>query len=458
MKTKNKIRIIHCSDDAKRHSSPWMVRYYRDRKPVREYFATKALAEVRAREIGKLINQGLDPAKMRAVNRLIAGTGYDACDLIEMALRGLQKKGAAALSPMALFRDATALVIKKADGDKSLSEGTRRNYRNYYKHINHKFGDRTAVSITAPEVEAFLAELPNAQRVPRAASEPTKRTYAVMFKMALKALGLSQPLSELPAYHDLQHEVKFFSVEQVRLMFEVTPARNRGQLALALFGVMRPLLLEKLPADCVDVDARTISIPAYMAKDRHGHLLEGEIVRPDNSRIIPGLPEVLWIWLKAFPFKPACWLNIQLHLKATLGFWIQDGLRHTGATYYHRLYGQGATAALLTHEGMDLVLKHYVGITSRLEADAFFALIPSSIAFRVERAPYGNVHDIPRAELERLVWTKNMKELAAELNCSVSGLFKHCQMLNIPRPNTGYWTMLRHRAQNDPDRQGYAAA
>ncbi len=61
-----------------------------------------------------------------------------------------------------------------------------------------------------------------------------------------------------------------------------------------------------------------------------------------------------------------------------LGFqWIQDGLRHTAATYHHALTGDIIkTAALLGDHDIRTLDMHYRGLTSRAEAERFFALRP----------------------------------------------------------------------------------
>jgi hypothetical protein len=59
-----------------------------------------------------------------------------------------------------------------------------------------------------------------------------------------------------------------------------------------------------------------------------------------------------------------------------LGFqWIQDGLRHTAATYHFAYYGDiTKTAALLGEQDVETLLQHYKGLASKAEAEQFYAL------------------------------------------------------------------------------------
>lgn len=49
-----------------------------------------------------------------------------------------------------------------------------------------------------------------------------------------------------------------------------------------------------------------------------------------------------------------------------------------------------------------------------------------------------------RKKLYNEVWTKPMTELAKENGINVYQLTKVCDKLEIPRPETGYWSKLRY--------------
>src|SRR5690606_40031610 len=63
------------------------------------------------------------------------------------------------------------------------------------------------------------------------------------------------------------------------------------------------------------------------------------------------------------------WDAMVRRISAKTGFWIQDGLRHTAATYYFKLRGLDPVVKLLTHEGQHLAFRHYVGECNRVDAE-----------------------------------------------------------------------------------------
>jgi len=393
----------------------------------------------------------VDPTKVTAICALLQSAGHDPFAVI---LAGI---GAVSTLPSITFREAAARVVERAATEGGgVRPVTLGNYKTAYAIFDKVFGNRPVDKITTTEVKSFLDGMNNNRRKPGQATRNSKRSYLTYFKAALRAGGVRDPLIELRYRYEAK-EIRFFSVEVVRALFAATPGRERGLLALALFAGIRPELLGRLPARCVDVARREITIPAHLSKDKRPHILRGEFTRPDGQ-LLPGLPETLWIWLRAFPFKPAPWLNLRLRLQRELArletgsrdtskgrspYWIQDGTRHTAASYYCALYGAEATAALLTHVGSGMSVTHYIGIAAREDATEFYGIAPSAVDFRPERAPYGHVKNVPKEEIAELIWKMPMSALARKFGCSLPGLFLRCKALGIARPNTGYWN--RHR-------------
>jgi hypothetical protein len=49
---------------------------------------------------------------------------------------------------------------------------------------------------------------------------------------------------------------------------------------------------------------------------------------------------------------------------------------------------------------------------------------------------------VSREELYRLVWTEPMSKVAEQFDVSGSYLARVCTLLNVPRPERGYWAKL----------------
>ena len=171
---------------------------------------------------------------------------------------------------------------------------------------------------------------------------------------------------------------KFFNVDQFVAIMNAARPNERGMLAMAFLAGIRPLLLEKLSANCVDMVRRVIAIPSHFSKERRAHHLETESIHPYSGSYLPGLPSALWAWLEIYPFEPQAWEPMQKRIAGEIGFWHPDGCRKTAATYYNKLHGVAATMALLQLEGASRAAFHLrVGVVSRAEAERFYSINPA---------------------------------------------------------------------------------
>ncbi len=441
--------------DAEHHVAPWGVCYYANGKRVLSFHPTKRAAMERKKELQKLFRSGLDPKEIEQASRLLAGTAISLSSAVGAGIAALAKQfGCNATAPLAA---GGKIVI-----DRAIKSGadprTIQNYRSIYRTIDKAFHQRIATTVTNDEVQDFIDKLPDRYGVVGKASPFTKRRFLTLLQMAFKALGFKRAFADIAYRRDYTREVAFYTPEQVKTMFASTPPNERGLLALAVFAAMRPELLSKLPAECVDVEQRCIVIPAYLAKDRRPHRLEGEWERPDG-KIIPGLPNILWDWLRAYPYHPGNWESLQVRLKRALGgFWIQDGPRHTGATYYYKCFGESETGKLLTHEGVHLVLEHYVGVTSPKDAAAFYAISPTNVVFKVFSAKNTalKINWPPHARLAQMLLAKTAREVVRELACTEGALLLHCKKFGIPKPSWGYWAKVRANKPAVPRQLGKA--
>lgn len=426
--------------------SPWMVTYYESGRPHRTFYRTKKEADDQRRQLVQILGAGLSPADSIEIARLAAPTGRHPTELVKMGIEAMAKSGVIAISPTATFREATELVVSKAKAN-GRRQRTIHSYRTFYSKLNRTFGDRIAATITASELRSYIAKLPNHRGEEGKAAVDTHNGYIRVIKTAYRALGVEKPFPDLVLVR-VQREVKFLTNEQVRHAFTIADPNQRAMLALAVFAGLRPTLLSVLPPEAIDVEAKTIRIPAYLSKDKREHILEGEFMRSDGV-LLRGLPPVLWEWLRVNPFKPQSWVSLQKRLKRAVGFWCQDITRHTAATNYLAMYGRQATADFLTHEGVSLVLKHYAGYTMRALADKFYQITPESIPpqpqpVMVAKAPVRWPSD---TELSAMVWKIPTSQIAQQLGCSDAAISKRCRKRGIKKPGIGYWTKVAHGQQ-----------
>ncbi len=323
--------------------------------------------------------------QMMNAGRLAAEAGYPIDFLVKEALVHLQHSPMAN-NPSATFADGVRLYLAKLE-QTGVRPLTLMQAKAALRSLEKVFGGRPVVSITESEIESFLALLKNRQGQPGGASTTTKLRTLEYVKSVFRALGFAQPFASVrkPRPTSEERVGKFFDVHQFIEIMSAARPNERGMLAIALIGGIQPLVLERLPADCVDMVNRVIAIPSHFSIEGRAHHLETECVHSEDGRFIPGLPAALWPWLKIYPFEPQPWAPVQRRIAGQVGFWHQNGCRNTAATFYNKLHGMAATWSLLCSEGPSRVIcRHYVGVISQSEAERFYSINP---AYFLAKAP-----------------------------------------------------------------------
>ncbi|MCX6933542.1 MAG: hypothetical protein NTZ29_12825 [Verrucomicrobia bacterium] len=436
-----KISIFR-NNDGKRNRE-WGVRRYENRKRIVKFFVSKQEAEKYAMELRSFLKKGGDISKFYEAAEALAGTGYPLKDVVKAGLHQLQNQGTPGLQKTLTFREATELVVAGAIR-RNCRKDSIANYRGVFRVLNREFGDRIAVCIGEAEIDSYIQNFPDRHGNVGKASPYTRDGYLRHIRMVLRALGVAKPFPNVRFPIPKEREVKFFSVAQVKTMFSAARADERGMLALALFAGLRPTRLGELPVSCVNIQDRTIRVPAEISKTHRSIFLE-TVTTTSIQDFRPGPPSVLWLWLERYKFIPCKWGKIHRRLRAALGdVWIADGCRHTAATYYCCKYGVPATAELLDHADTPLVKRHYAGTTKRAEADAFFAITPDSLPPAPESDHPLSKVCITSAKMAEHLRTLRISEIARLLGCSAGSIKRFCRRNGLKTPAAGYWNTKAH--------------
>lgn len=177
-----------------------------------------------------------------------------------------------------------------------------------------------------------------------------------------------------------EEEVAFLSLEDVQALLKAEPP-YRWVFALCLFAGIRPEEIassEKrgLQWEHINRAEKLIRIPADIAKGSR---------RGSMARLIDQAPDNLWSWLRdapaegpVFPLLPR---QITYWARRLAGYtgdrkWPYDGLRRSFATYHVAAFNDvGKTSLIMGHRGStDMIFRHYRGLTTRAQGEAFFAL------------------------------------------------------------------------------------
>jgi integrase len=168
---------------------------------------------------------------------------------------------------------------------------------------------------------------------------------------------------------------EFFSVGQcVAILKQVLKERNvavRAYFALCLFGGIRPEEAERMKwGDNVKMDTKEIYIPAAISK-----------TKKDRLFLMPG---PLFIWLASCPQRepliPANFRKLKDRVTKSLKFdWIQDGLRHTFATFHYAKHKNLEELRHIMGNSPSVIERFYKGAISAKQVNRFWMLVPLTV-------------------------------------------------------------------------------
>lgn len=303
----------------------------------------------------------------RTALRLLAGTGITLTQAAQQALQG--KRAVERIK----FSQAVDDFIRSRS-----SSGLRATTVGWYQKMlglpEAKFGEKYFDEITRSDLFIWLKAVPISEHSRAGMSRALRALWrwGMAHEPQLVGLDITPGLRTDAPCND--GDAKFLSVGQVkRILADAGPYRDA--LALLFFGAVRP---EEVAGDGkprllwkhVRVDEKIIRIP-------------GDTAKTGKPRTIEDLPPTLWAWLKpGDDDEPICTSHIRQAIrraKDVIGEWHHDATRHTCATYLLALTGDaGKVSTWIGHEGRPALLhRHYRGLTTKPEAEKFFALRPA---------------------------------------------------------------------------------
>lgn len=173
-------------------------------------------------------------------------------------------------------------------------------------------------------------------------------------------------------------EVGFYTVEQVKTMLDICKRdENKHMLpyfVLGLFGGIRPAEIERMDWSNIHLEGKYIQLPITMTKTKKSRTFD--------------MTDTLFKWLDyCKDIKPLIPekrdpKRIRKEISDTFGFpWLDDGLRHTFATYY---YAQPKDKGGKSLDVLRSIMGNTIGIAERFyrgsipqaETDAYWNMIP----------------------------------------------------------------------------------
>lgn len=353
--------------------SPFGVQWYTGTGRHRKFFASEAACDRKLADLVKKAKRGVlrqemsqaDQAAWRAFREAVGATPW------QDVVAGWREHAANSGRLPCTLTVAAASKLFLDDLE------TRRGQFSpgYFTHVKQKvtlfsytFGVNLLGSVTPEDIEDWIDDL-------GFEANGTFNMYRKMVRMFYEFFRkqVKNPCDEVPARSETISAVGILTVQQTRDLFAYAAKHHRdalGRLALEAFAGLRFSSAFRLEKSDINFEDRGILLPAHKLKTGRRHYIDG-------------LPDNLWLWLKAT--NDGCWAmesSEWMHLKSKL---FTDSkvphprncLRHSFCTYHVAAHkNPGLTSTILCHRNQQKLWSNYNGIAKQAEGLAYFEIKP----------------------------------------------------------------------------------
>lgn len=267
---------------------------------------------------------------------------------------------------------------------------TIKNLRYILNKFVDAFGARQLASLSVDELKAWIFKQPSQQSQINFATKVSEfYNYAIVQRWTMENLATKQYIQRPKT---ARSTTEFFTVEQCIKILECSADSNIGLLpyvALGLFAGLRPEETNRLSwqAD-VRVNEQVIIIGDQFSKTAQRVIDDKFIWETLSHWLVPygqqrGLivPEGLIFQTRFRRLKKeAGFACTKEDLLDGLPAWIEDGLRHTFATYFLKKTGDVVRASFIMGNSPKVIHNHYKGRGFAADAERYWNLRPTGVA------------------------------------------------------------------------------
>ncbi len=388
--TKSRFRIITFTNPS-RETVFRVTGFTKDGRRVRQNFPTEVEATIRQHELenefhglpqaqGRLVSTRLTEEQVReaelAFNQL---EGRPLLPAIRFYLENFREPSIRIPLPTAF---AQFIEAKKAGNNRPDT------IRSLHYKIRSFIGNHAEKSVSDILPDHIAAEIHRNGLSPVSKSNVRRALHSFFEWCATRkpqAYCTGNPVKSIEPVKVDRDEPKILPLDGVKRLVQAAQAHKQGvcmpYVALGLFCAIRPTELARLSWNEIDLQDKTVTIGAKLAKMRQRRIVE----IPKNA--------VQFLAPHALAKTPIKGKNARRDfdaVKAAAGYggrsgektalqpWTADIMRHTGISHHLAQHQHEGKTASWAGNSPDVIQRHYKGLVNKQDAKAFWAIAPSA--------------------------------------------------------------------------------
>ena len=204
-----------------------------------------------------------------------------------------------------------------------------------------------------------------------------RRTLSALFNFCFRKDFIQRnPIEKVSAITKGKKEPEIYKVDEVRYMMNSSPEKSeiRAFLAIGAFGGLRVAEIQRLTWDRVHLQEKEIVLDASITKTSQRRIVK----MTDNlvEWLTPYISEMLQGGL-VIKNKNIFRKELEKFREADKINWIDNGLRHSGASYYLALTKNANETAEQMGHSVAVLKNNYMGLVRAEDAVKYFQIKPS---------------------------------------------------------------------------------
>jgi integrase/recombinase XerD len=338
-------------------------------------FNDKAKALEFARGIAaRVAKSGFDALSMadpriKAWTEQAAIHGKTLDEVFQIALGVLQNEAKTKASPFMSELLSLWVLDKTENVLKPLRPASLRAIRNSAHLFKADFGETKILEITRQQIEEYLSN----KKVGNRYRDNLRSYLSQFFNWCIKKEYLTNnPCNGIDITIDPHGMPQYFSIEQCQAIMRKAMEEPSivCYFALALFAGIRPQEIERMTWQNVNLEGKDIYLPATITKTKTGRQFQ--------------MSDTLFAWLNAYKTEKPLMPELLRQKKAEVlkmfnGDWIQDGLRHTFATFSYAQHHSLTELAHVMGNSPSVINRFYRGTIPDSLVKGFWGITPASL-------------------------------------------------------------------------------